>query len=300
MKNLAVVIVNYNTKDILQDCLSNLLELAPREFRLIVVDNGSSDGSVEMVETEFPRSKYPQIHLVKTQNNGLARGYNLGMAHAASPDYFLFMGADAFPKPRCIEGVMDFLEKSPQAGIATAKLVLRNGRLDMDAHRGFPTPWAALTHFLGLNRLFPGSRVFNKYFMGWCDMGKPHEIDLCISHFMLVKKEVFDKIGGWDEDFFVYGEDVDLCWRAKQAGFKIYYLPQYECLHYKGVGVGIRRESSDITKADESTKRRMKLETTRAMRLFYRKHMSKKYNPLINSLVLLSISFVERKRLSCK
>jgi len=119
---------------------------------------------------------------------------------------------------------------------------------------------------------------------------------LCISHFMLVKKQVFDKIGRWDEDFFVYGEDVDFCWRAKQAGFKIYYLPQYECLHYKGVSVGTRKESFDVTKADAQTKNRMKSETTRAMRLFYKKHMYKKYPWVINKLVDIGVNLVSKTR----
>lgn len=294
--NLAVIIVNYNTMDILKDCLTNLLQTAPQETKIIIVDNGSTDESVDMMEQEFPKSQFPQVELVKTQNNGLATGYNLGMAHAQNPDYYLFMGTDAFPKLDCIQGVMDFLSQNPQAGIATAKLVLRSGKLDMDAHRGFPTPWTALTHFSGLNKVFPKSRLFNNYFLGWQNMAVPHEIDLCISHFMAVKKAVFDKIGRWDEDFFVYGEDVDLCWRTKQAGYKIYYLPQYECLHYKGVSVGTRKESLDVTKADTKTKTRMKSETTRAMRLFYRKHMYKKYPRMLNKLVESGIALMEKVR----
>lgn len=292
----AVILVNYNTKDVLIDCLKNLLEQNPQNTKVIIVDNGSKDGSAEMVATEFPSSRYPQVELIKTQNNGLACGYNLAMAHAKNADYYLFMGTDAFPKPGCLDGVMDFLEKNPQTGVATAKLTLRTGKLDMDAHRGFPTPWTALTHFSGLDRLFPKSRIFNRYFMGWSDMEKPHEIDLCISHFMMVKRQVFDKIGRWDEDFFVYGEDVDLCWRVKQAGFKIYYLPQFECLHFKGVGVGIRKESLDVTKADEATRKRMRAETTRAMRLFYQKHMYKKYPWLVNKSIELGIQLLAHLR----
>ena len=289
MISLAVITVNYNTKDILKDCLTNLLQIAPQGTKIIVVDNGSTDGSAGMIHETFPQSQFPQVELITAQNNGLAAGYNLGMAHAQNPDYYLFMGTDAFPKPGCIQGVVDFLSQTPQAGIATAKLVLRSGKLDMDAHRGFPTPWTALTHFSGLNKVFPKSRLFNNYFLGWQDMAVPHEIDLCISHFMAVKKEVFDKIGRWDEDFFVYGEDVDLCWRTKQAGFKIYYLPQYECLHYKGVSVGTRKESLDVTKADAKTKARMKSETTRAMRLFYKKHMTDKYPRVVNHIIFAGI-----------
>lgn len=295
MKKLAIIIVNYNTKDILRDCLKNLEYFVTSSVitphQVIVVDNASKDGSADMVEAEFEG-----VDLIRATNKGLASSYNLGMTQAADVDYYLFLGTDAFPKLGCIEGVIDFMEAHRDIGIATAKLVLRSGLLDMDAHRGFPAPWTALTHFACLDRLFPKSRIFNRYFLGGCDMNKPHEIDLCISHFMMVKREVFAKVGVWDEDFFVYGEDVDFCWRVKQAGFKIYYLPQFQCLHYKGVSVGTRRESADVTKADSATKSRMKAETTRAMRLFYQKHMSKKYPWVLNKTVELGISVVEKVR----
>lgn len=291
MARLAIIIVNYNTGDVLHDCLNNLRKLDLPGSRIVVVDNSSKDGSADMVKTEFP-----QIDLVRSENNGLAAGYNLGIRMAGDCAFYLFLGTDAFPKTGCVTGVMDFLESNQSAGIATAKMVLRDGSYDLDAHRGFPTPWAAFAHFSGLGRLFPKSKIFNKYFLGWQDLSKPHEIDLCISHFMMVKKEVFEKTGLWDEDFFVYGEDVDFCWRTKQAGFKIYYLPQFECLHYKGVGVGIRKESSDVTKADEATKKRMKTESTRAMKLFYTKHMYRKYPWLLNKAVEVGISAMEKIR----
>lgn len=291
MKKLAIIIVNYNTKDILRDCLMHLGQLGLSDTQIVVVDNGSKDSSAAMVEAEFR-----DVALVKAQNNGIAAGFNLGMACVTGCDYYLFMGTDAFPKPGCLEGAIDFMEARRDIGVATVRLVLRNGLLDKDAHRGFPTPWVALTHFSGLDRLFPKSSLVNGYFLGGRDMEQPHEIDLCISHFMLVKKEVFDRVGGWDEDFFVYGEDVDFCWRVKQAGIKIFYLPQFECLHYKGVSVGTRKESADVTTADETTKSRMKSESVRAMRLFYQKHMSKKYPWIVNKGVLFGVGCMARLR----
>ena len=295
MKKLAIIIVNYNTKDILRDCLKNLERLSFKNYlqdtQVVVIDNASQDGSADMVETKF---KY--VNLVRTENKGLAVGYNIGIQHSRDCAYYLFLGTDAFPKPGCIEGVMDFMKTYSDMGIATARLVLRNGSLDPDAHRGFPTPWAALTHFAGLDKLFPKSRMLNKYFLGWSNMENPHEIDLCISHFMMVKREVFAKVGWWDEDFFVYGEDVDFCWRVKQAGFKIFYLPQFECLHYKGVSVGIRKESADVSKVDSVTKARVKKETTRAMRLFYQKHMYQKYPRILNKTVELGITALSSLR----
>ncbi|MFH1295088.1 MAG: glycosyltransferase family 2 protein [bacterium] len=285
MQKLAVIIVSYNTRDILGDCLRNLTKVAPSATSIVVVDNASTDGSAEFVRQQ----EFKTVCVVETENNGLAAGYNLGMAQVKETDTFLFLGSDAFPKPGCLEGVLHFLESHPKVGIATAKLILRNGALDLDAHRGFPTPWTALKHFVGIN---------NSYFMTEANLNVPHEIDLCISHFMMVKKAVFDTVGAWDEDFFVYGEDVDLCWRAKQAGYQIYYLPQYECLHYKGASVGTRKETADVTKASLVTRTRMKKETTQAMRLFYQKHMYKKYPAWLNKLVDLGITIMERLRKS--
>lgn len=282
MKKLGIIIVNYNTKDVLRDCLKNLEQLALTNTQITVVDNGSRDGSAEMISDHFP-----QVHLIRTENNGLATGYNIGMRNLKDVDYYLFMGSDAFPKVGCVEGVRQFMEVDPKIGAATAKLILRDGSLDMDAHRGFPVPLTSILHFASFNRY---------YFQTWKDLNTSHEIDLCISHFMMVKKSVFNQIGVWDEEFFVYGEDVDMCWRIKEAGFKIYYLPQFQCLHYKGVSVGIRRESLDISKVNSVTKSRMKVETSRAMRLFYEKHLARRYPWIVNKAVNLGILLVSSSR----
>ncbi|MFA6981714.1 MAG: glycosyltransferase family 2 protein [Patescibacteria group bacterium] len=289
MPKLSVILVNYNTAHIIERCLNNLLGLY-ENMEVIVVDNGSMDGSGDLI-----KSKYPQVILIESTNKGLSAGSNFGLEKATG-DYILFLGTDAFPEERTLEGMVGYFEKNPTVGIATCKLLLRTGELDMDAHRGFPTPWAALTHFTRLNRFFPKSKIFNQYFLGYQDINVPHEIDLCISHFMFVRKKVFDQIGKWDEDYFVYGDDVDICYRAKQAGWKIMYLPQWKALHYKGVSVGIRSESKDITKTDPATKKRMKRSSTDAMRIFYTKHYIGKYPKLVTSIVLSGIEFLSKIR----
>lgn len=150
-------------------------------------------------------------------------------------------------RPASLQGWRPIWHNSPRRiGIATVALRLRDGMLDMDAHRGFPTPWASLTHFSGLSRTLPHSPFFNQYFLGGRDSTQPHEIDLCISHFLFVRRTLFDAIGPWDEDFFLYGEDVDFCYRTKAAGYKIMYLPQFTVTHYKGASVGVRKQSSEI------------------------------------------------------
>jgi len=292
--DLSIIIINYNTRDILKDCLKNLENININlKYEIIVVDNGSTDGSYEMVE--FIAKKNSTVKAIKSINNGLAVGSNLGLKESKGK-YLLYLGSDAFPKNGTIEGMIKYLDENKDVGIATCKLILRNGKLDMDAHRGFPTPIASITHFTKLNKLFPKSKIFNKYFIGWEDMNKPHEIDLCISHFMMIKKEVFEKIGAWDEDFFVFGEDVDFCYRSKQAGFKIMYLSNFEAIHFKGSSVGIRKESRDITKATNSTKSKMNKETTRAMKLFYNKHYSQRYPKFFTNMIFLAISILEKVR----
>jgi len=286
---LSIIIVNYNTREFLKKCLDNLSDIyAPLE--IIVVDNGSTDGSAEMVKTHFP-----DVILIETENNGLAVGSNLGLQEATG-DYILYLGTDAFPKKEVISGMLSYLEANLAVGIATPALLLEDGTLDMDAHRGFPTPWAALTHFSKLNKLFPKSKLFNQYFLGYLDFTKPHEIDLCISHFMLVRRCVFDDVDGWDADFFVYGEDVDFCYRVKQAGWKIMYLPQFEVLHLKGVSVGIRKETKTTNVASAVTKQHMRVHTTRAMKLFYEKHYVQIYPRLVTTAVLCGISLLEKMR----
>ena len=290
MKKLSIIIVNYNTKDVLKDCLSNLKDVYG-DFEIIVVDNASNDGSAEMVKNEFKG-----ILLIENdKNKGLAAANNLGYSIAGG-EYLLYLGSDAFPNKKTIKGVIDFMDANKEVGTSTCKLVLRDGRIDRDAHRGFPTPWASITYFIGLNKIFPKSKLLNRYFLGYQNMEVPHEIDMCISHFMMVRRDVFNTIGNWDEDFFLYGEDVDFCYRTKKAGWKIMYLPQFEAVHYKGVTIGVRKTSSDISPASVETKKLARDNTVKAMKLFYSKHYKKVYPAVVTVLVLAGIKLMEKIR----
>lgn len=330
MRKLSIIITNYNTRDVLEECLVNLEGVYP-VMEVIVVDNASKDDSVAMV-----KEKFRWVDVIESENKGIAHACNLGM-HKATGDLFLFLGTDTFPKQAGVLGCIKYLESHADVGAVTTMLVTRDGKLDMDAHRGFPTPWTSLTHFIGLGKLMPSSLLFNSYFLGldpalydeytalfqssadetspsddpaeksdpaatpelsekYKLVKEPHEVDLCISHFMMVKKEVFDRIGTWDETFFVYGEDVDICYRIKQAGYKIMYLPQWQTLHYKGVTVGTRKETQDISTASPETRSRMKKASIDAMRLFYKKHFERLYPWVVNQLVYLGISLMELMR----
>jgi GT2 family glycosyltransferase len=291
MAAVSVIIVSYNTCSLLQACLQNLHTLH-EATEIIVVDNASSDGSVHLVQSKFPAVKL----IALSTNRGLTVASNVGL-DAATGEYILYLGSDAYPNAGVIQGIMDYMEQHPEVGIATAELRMRDGNLDMDAHRGFPTPWASLTHFSGLNRLFPKSGRFNQYFLGDRDLTQPHEIDLCISHFLFTRRSLFTRIGKWDEDFFLYGEDVDFCYRAKAAGYKIMYLPQFTVTHYKGASVGIRKQTSDIAQVSTETKLRVTQLTTKAMLLFYQKHLDQHYPWLVNTFVLTAIRLLGALRL---
>ena len=284
MKQLSIVIVNFNTQDVLQECLANLQDSYPN-LQIIVVDAGSSDDSVKLV-----RNQFKNVLLIIGEDKGLATNTNLGLQQATG-DYILHLGSDAFPSKKDLIGLVDYMEKNPDVGIATAKLVTRDGNLDMDAHRGFPTPWAAFTHFIHLNYLFPRSKFFNSYFLGGEDLTKTHEIDLCISHFMLVRKKVYDQGFAWDEDYFLFGEDVEFCFQVKKAGWKIMYVPEFVVMHIKGTGVG-RKTSRDLTNLSRTSPRiksRVRKESVRAMQLFYNKNYADKYPKIVTSAVLTSI-----------
>ncbi len=295
MKKVSVLIANNNTKDVLKLCLENLKD-SYENLEVVVADNDSSDGSAEMVEKEFTRVK-----LLKLPNNGLAFALNKCF-EAATGDYYLYLGTDAFPKENTIKGLVDYFEEPSHAGVgaATVKLLLRSGVQDMDGHRGFPTPFASMSHFLGLDKLFPKSETFARYFMTYEDLEKEHEIDTCITHFLFVSAKAAQKVGKWDDKtFFLYGEDIDYCYRIKEAGFKIMYLPQFRAEHWKGVTIGIRKESQDVAmrvpvvkfRDRELTLGKFRVElqrlSTNAMELFYRKHYNNKY-PLIVGLFVIA------------
>jgi hypothetical protein len=170
--------------------------------------------------------------------------------------------------------------------------------MDKDCHRGFPTPWASFTNLLGLNKLFPKSKLFNQYHLGYLDLTSTHEVDAVTGAFLMVRKRAADELGYWDDTFFFYGEDLDFCYRYKQKGWKIVYNPKVSIIHYKGASSGIKKESSGFTAAQLDTKRRIARESVRAMRIFYNKHYKTKYPWLLNQIIFLSLNFLEWKRVN--
>ncbi len=279
---VSVLITSYGDTPFLSDCFDSLKDSYPNlEVILKNQKSNTSDATSTLIN-----EKYPWIQIIEGENNGLSAGFN-ECVKKSTGEYLLFLGSDARPYAGTIEGIMRFLQNNSDVGAATAELILADGSIDMDAHRAFPTPWISFTRLFGLQKMFPTSKLFNGYFLPDRDMNNPHEIDLCISHFMMMPRKVYDEIGSFDEKFFLYGEDVDYCYRIKEAGHKIMYLPQFKSKHLKGVGVGIRNTTRDLVKKPLDHRIRMQKLTTESMKIFVKKHYYKKYPAIFVNFMLL-------------
>lgn len=221
--SLSVIIVSYNTKQLLSDCLKSVYKSqSPKDgLEVIVVDNNSPDDSVQMVQTDFP-----QVKLIANQDNKGFAAANNQAAAIAQGKYLLFLNSDTKLTPHALVKPLKYLRTHQDVGAITIKLLLPTGQIDLDNHRGFPTPWTALTKILRLNTLFPNSRLFNNYYQSYKGYDRIHSIDVAAGSYIMLSKKLFDKIGGWDESYFFYGEDIDLCYRIRQNWQKNHLLSQ--------------------------------------------------------------------------
>lgn len=293
--SLSIIIVSYNTRDFLQKCLESIYDssLENLKFEVIVVDNASSDNTCAKVKKDFPKIKC----IENRENLGFSKACNQGV-RASSGKYLLFLNPDTEVEKNTISHMVSFMEENKETGASTCLIKLPNGRLDDGAHRGFPTPWNAFSYFSGLSKLFPKSKVFAGYTMGWEDMEKEHEVDSVVGAFMIVRRKAGDDVGWWDEDYFFYGEDLDLCYRLKDKGWKIYFVPQVSVLHHKGISGGIKKHSQEISTATLQTRMIATNSRFNAMRIFYKKHYVSKYPKPLTWLVFSAVEARRRIALS--
>lgn len=287
--DISIIIVSYNTKELLADCLDSISKFSKNlKCETFVVDNDSRDNTAE-----FVKKNYSWVKLIANrQNLGFSKANNLAIRKATGT-YILILNPDTKLMPNTLKDIKDFMDKSsPNVAIATCRVELASGLLDRDCRRLFPTPPRALTHFSGLSILFNKSSFFNGYYCGHLPEDKEHEIDACVGAFMFIKKDLLSKVGFFDEDYFFYGEDLDLCYRFKKAGYKIIYTPVTKIIHYKGASSGIKSHSQHLSKASLESKKKVLEESTRAMTLFYKKHYMNSYPRLITYAVLTAIKLV--------
>jgi O-antigen biosynthesis protein len=274
MIKLSVIIVNYNVKHFLEQCLHSV-EKASKNIRteIFVVDNNSVDGSKGMLI-----SKFPHINLILNDKNlGFSKANNQAM-RIAKGEYFLLLNPDTVVEEDTFEKVVDFMDSHPDAGGLGVKMIDGKGKYLPESKRGLPTPWVAFYKIFGIARLFPKSKKFARYHLSFLNPDSIHKIDILAGAFMLMRKEALNKVGLLDESFFMYGEDIDLSYRIIKGGYSNYYYPETTIIHYKG----------ESTKKGSLNYVRM---FYTAMIVFARKHFSKQYAGLFSFFIHLAIYF---------
>lgn len=296
MIDLSVIIISYNTKDTTKKCLAELIKTLQKSptltSEIIVVDNASTDESVEEVKSLKSKIKSQNITLKmieSKENLGFGRGNNYGLKYAEG-EYVLFLNSDAFVREIDFDKLLGYLNIHPDIGALTVKLELPNGQIDMASHRGFPTIWRTFTYFAKLERFLGKLPIFSSLFSGYhllhLNLNTIHEVDAISGAFFLTRKKILDTVGGFDTRFFMYGEDLDLCWQIKNLGYKIIYYPRFTALHLK--------YQSGLKKKRKTTQSKTKQYFFDSMRIFYNKHYAPKNSWFVNQLVYFFINLKQR------
>jgi GT2 family glycosyltransferase len=241
-------------------------------FEVLVVDNASSDGTFEMLKNEFP-----QVNAIFSKENlGFAKANNLAIKEAKGK-YIFLLNPDTILLDENFEKLIDFAQKNPDVGAIGPKVLNSDLTIQHQCKRGFPTPWNIFCYLSGLAKIFPKSKIFAGYLLTYLDTEKIQEVDSLSGCAMVVKREVIEKVGMMDEDYYLYGDDLDWCYRIKSAGWKVVYFPETKIIHYGGKGGTGKKPYFNI------------YHFYRSAFIFYKKHLARKYFFLINWLVYLGI-----------
>jgi len=227
---LSVIIVNYNVKYFLEQCLFSVLPAIDAiDAEVIVVDNHSTDGSIEYLQPLFPSVQF----IKNTTNIGFGKANNLGFQQSKG-EYILFLNPDTLVPEDCFTKCIQFLEKKPEAGALGIRMLDGTAAFLPESKRSFPDTTTAFLKLTSLSSLFPRSKFFNRYALGHLNEKENHIVDVLAGAFMLFKRSVLEKTGGFDEAFFMYGEDIDLSYRCKLSGYDNWYFSETCIIHFKG------------------------------------------------------------------
>ena len=257
---LSVIIVNYNVKKLLKECLQSVMIASEDiETEVWVVDNNSSDGSVNMLQKDFPKVK-----LIANNNNpGFSAANNQAIKNSVGENILLLNPDTIVPKDT-FKKCLKFINNTKNCGALGVYMHDNVGNFLQESKRGLPTPWVSFCKLSGLSKLFCNSSFFNRYNLGFLNSDENHNVDVLSGAFMWIRKSVVEKVGLFDETFFMYGEDIDLSYRIQKAGFENWYLGTVKILHYKGESTN--KYSYAHIKSFYG-----------AMRIFAKKHFSKSY-----------------------
>ncbi|MEI7824713.1 MAG: glycosyltransferase family 2 protein [Chlorobiaceae bacterium] len=259
---VSVIIVSYNTKDILRNCLQALFTHSTGiDLEVFVVDNNSTDDSALMVQSEFPSVRLT----ANTQNVGFAAANNQAFEHATGR-YIILLNPDAYIRPSSIQHCIEFMDRTPQCGLCGGKIISPEGHIEPSARR-FPNALYKLLTLSGISGKFPTSPILNHHEFGGFAHDRPIEVDWVPGTYTIVRKEMLDAIGFFDNRFYLYYEETDLCLRAKKAGWKVYFTPDAEVIHIGGASSKTRKDKTIDVRAAQVLSFRMRGEC-----LYYRKN----------------------------
>lgn len=234
--DISVIIVSYNVRHYLRQCLDSVftsIRQSGLEVEAFVVDNNSTDNSVGFIRANFPVEKFPTLHIIANRCNvGFGRANNQALRKSKGR-YVLYLNPDTIITERTLRDCYDFAEKQERLGAIGVRMLSATGAFALESRRGLPTPWVAFCKMSGLGHIFPRSRFFGKYYMRYLDEMQPAPIEIVSGAFMFCSRKALDECGAFDEQFFMYGEDIDLSYRFLKAGFSNWYNPT-PILHYKG------------------------------------------------------------------
>ncbi len=268
---VTALIVSRNSKDELLRCLKTFFASADVPVEAVIVDNDSSDGSAAAVTDDFPQATV----LVESKNLGYGRAANIGLERCQGR-FVLLLSPDVTLDPQCVGRLADLLLTRPDAGAVGPRLLLQGGRLDPDARRAFPVPRTLFYQTVGLSKLFPKSPRFGRHNMGHLPETEVHEMDAGTAACLMLRRSALDRVGFFDPRYFMFGEDLDLCYRLKLGGWKIFYLPSATATH------NVRELGAD-------RERQVAYERHRAMWTYHFKHHSEDVSAFGNGLVWAQI-----------
>ena len=225
---VAAVVVTYDALPWIEPCLDSL-----RGFETVVVDNGSRDGTIDLV-----RDRFPEVRLVEAENRGLGAGWNIGLRETSSR-YALLLNADAWLVEGALARLVDFADSRPRAAVVGPRLLNQDGTLQRSV-RGFPTLWRLATEYFFLRKLAPGSSALNAFYAGGFEHDEVREVEAVMGACMLVRRHAVEQVGYCDEDYFLFSEETDWCFRFREAGWEVVFFPGSECVHVRGAAHGGR------------------------------------------------------------
>jgi GT2 family glycosyltransferase len=292
-RRLSVIIVDHRTPGILAEALASLYLSQHRPDEIVVVDVESAEDPSLPVDPAAGEGL--DLRVVRIMENpGYAAACNRGAA-AASGDWLLFMNSDVMVDPECLGGILDAVDGDPSIGIATCHLRRPDGRLDHACHRGIPSVFDSLAYKSGLDRLWPGSRRLGHYRLTWLDPAETHDIEACSGAFLLMRREAFEAVGGWDEAYWFYAEDLDLCLRASRVGWRVRYVATASAVHLKGASSNLRADERELTAVQAETRRRVQRAIVDSHERFYHEHLEATTARPVRPLVGLMFAVQRRK-----